>query len=737
MTQHFSPTRRGVLQGAGALVLAFHMPLSAVAQTQLHGDLRNNAMLDSWIRINADGTVTLMVGKVEIGQGIVTAFAQIAADELDVGLDRLEVISGDTHVSPDQGVTAGSNSMPAGWGALRLAAAEVRQILLTKAAERLGADRSELAVEDGMVSAPGGGQIAYWELVEGDELHVEATGQAEPKTPDQYRIVGQPVIRLDIPGIMTGKPVFIQDLRPEGMVHGAVAYPPTYDASLNDVDASVAEGMPGVLAVVRNGSFLGVVAERPEQALAAAAALDQAADWTVNDSLPGMDGFFDWLKAQETVDRVHREEVRTDGVTPARTLQATYKRPFHMHASMGPSTAIATYDADADELLIQTHSQSVWHTQRAIAAMLGMETEKVRLQHVQGAGCYGHNMADDAPAEAALLARAVPGRPVRLQYTREQEHRWEPYGSGMLMEVEGSLSDDGHVLDYDFKVWSTPHSTRPGGNPGNLLVGRYVEEPFEQPVPGPGGPPNYNSARNAISDYDFPGHHVADRFVPQMPLRVSATRGLGAFANVFANESFMDELAHEAGVDPLEFRLRHMSEPRSRDCLIAAAEKFGWDSWEPQAGRGRGIAYARYKNYAAMSAVAVEIQVNRRNGRVQVLRAVTSVDAGTVVNPDGLANQIEGGFIQALSWALKEEVRFDRTRVLSDDWVSYPILTFSEVPPVEMVIIDRPGEPFLGAGEACCGQAAAAVANAIFDATGVRVRDLPLSPGRVLEGMRA
>lgn len=737
MTTHFSPTRRGLLQGAGALVLAFHLPLTASAQAQLHGDLRNNALLDSWIRINADGTVTLMIGKVELGQGIVTAFAQIAADELDVSLERLEIIAGDTHVSPDQGTTAGSNSMPAGWGALRLAAAEVRHILLGKAAERLGADRASLVVEDGMVTAPGGAQVAYWDLVQGLDLHVEATGQATPKTPDQYRVVGQPVIRLDIPGIMTGQPVFLQDLRPEGMVHGAVVYPPTYDATLNGVDTGVAEGMPGVLAVVRNGSFLGVVAQRPEQALAAAAALNATADWAVNDSLPGMDGFYDWLKEQETVDRVHREQVRSDGVAAAKTLKATYRRPFHMHASMGPSAAIATYDAEAGSMLIQTHSQSVWATQQAIARLLGMDVEQVRLQHVQGAGCYGHNLADDAAADAALLARAVPGRPVRLQYTREQEHRWEPYGSGMVLEVEGSLSDDGHVLDYDFKVWSTPHGTRPGGNPGNLLVGRYVEQPFEQPVPGPAGPPNFNSARNAIADYDFPGHVVTDKFVPKMPLRVSSTRGLGAFANVFANESFMDELAHEAGVDPLEFRLRHMSEPRSRDCLMAAAEKFGWSNWQPQAGRGRGIAYARYKNYAAMSAVAVEVQVNRRNGRVQVLRAVTSVDAGTVVNPDGLANQIEGGFIQALSWAMKEEVRFDRTRVLSDDWVSYPILTFSEVPPVEMVIIDRPGQPFLGAGEACCGQAAAAVASAIFDAVGVRIRDLPLSPARVLEGLRA
>lgn len=738
MTEHFRPSRRGFLAGAGGLLLAFHLPLDGLAQApKLHGDLRNNPRLDSWIRINADGTVTLMIGKVELGQGIVTAFAQVAADELDVSMERLRIVSGDTHGAPNQGTTAGSNSMPAAWGALRLAAAEVRAILLNKAAEALGTDAASLAVDDGTVTAPGGRSVAYWDLVKGQDLAVDATGTATPKTPDQYRIIGQPVVRLDIPGIMTGKPTFVQDLRPEGMVHGAVVYPPTYDASLKAVDTEGVKAMPGVLAVVRNGSFLGVVASRPEQALAAAAALNTAASWDVRDSLPGNDGFFEWLKAQPLNEKVHKDQKRSDGTAVAQTLKATYTRPYHMHGSMGPSAAIATYDAGAGTLTIQTHSQSVNETRAAIAELLGMEPAKVRLQHVQGAGCYGHNMADDAAADAALLAMAVPGRPVRLQYTREQEHRWEPYGSAMLLEVEAGVGADGRVLDYDFKVWSTPHGTRPGGKAGNLLAARYIETPVEQPVPGPGGPPNYNSARNAIADYDFPGHVVTDKFAPAMPLRVSSTRGLGSFANVFANESFIDELAHAAGTDPLAYRLAHMSEPRSIDCLKAAAETFGWDRWEKRQGYGRGIAYARYKNYAAMSAVAVEVQVNRRNGRVQVLRAVTSVDAGTVVNPDGLANQIEGGFIQALSWAMKEEVRFDRTRVLSEDWVSYPILTFTEVPPVEVVILDRPGQPFLGAGEACCGQAAAAVANAIFDATGVRIRNLPFTPTRVQEALRA
>ncbi len=738
MNQQMRMGRRGFLAASGSLLVAFAIPgVPASAQQELGGNLRDNPMLDNWIEIRADGTVVVKIGKVELGQGAVTAYAQVAADELDVTLDRVEMISGDTRLCPNQGTTAGSGSMPAAWDSMRVAAAEVRHILLQQAADRLGVDSSALSVEDGTISADGGDSVTYWDLVEGANLSVEATGTGNPKSPDQYRIVGQSVIRLDIPAIMNGDQIFVHDLRPEGMVHAQVVYPPSYGATLISIDTAPVEAMPGVLAVVRDGSFMGVVAERLDQAETAATMLTTLAQYEERATLPGMNEIHDWLRAQETDDVVHREMAREDDRAVAQTLNATYTRPYHMHASLGTSCAIATFDEGSGTMTVQTHSQSVWSTASAIAELLGLPEENVHLQHVQGSGCYGHNMADDAAADAALIARAVPGRPVRLQYTRAQEHKWEPYGSAMVSEVAAGLSEDNQILDYDYQVWSTPHGTRPGGQAGNLLVGRFVEQPFEQAMPGPGGPPNYNSARNAIADYDFAGHVVTDKFVPQMPLRVSSTRGLGAFANVFANESFMDELAAAAGVDPYEFRLNHISDPRLRDCLTAAAEGFGWADWEPQEGRGRGIAIARYKNYAAMSAVALEVEVSRRNGRLQVLRAVCSVDAGQVVNPDGLSNQIEGGFVQALSWALKEQVRFDNTRILSEDWASYPILTFNEVPPVEVIVLDRPGQPFLGAGEACCGQAGAALANAVFDATGVRLRDMPFTPERVRTALSA
>jgi CO/xanthine dehydrogenase Mo-binding subunit len=406
-----------------------------------------------------------------------------------------------------------------------------------------------------------------------------------------------------------------------------------------------------------------------------------------------------------------------------------------MHASIGTSAAIATLGADG-VMLIQTHSQSVFETALAISKMLGMAPDKVRCQHLQGAGCYGHNLADDAAADAALLAAAVPGKTVRLQYTRAQEHLWEPYGSAMVIQTQAGLDEQGNVLDWDLQLWSTPHGTRPSGEPGNLLSARYLAKPFAMPLPVNAGGPNYAADRNAIALYDFPGHQVLTHFITEMPLRASSTRGLGAYANVFAIESFIDELAFAAQVDPVAYRLRYLKDERARDALVKAAEKFGWATWRKTEGRGRGIGFARYKNIAGYCAVAMEVEVNRQTGRIRVIRAVASSDTGQVVNPDGVMNQIEGGMIQSLSWSLKEEVKFDDTKVLSNDWSSYPILTFSEVPPIEVVLIDRPGAPFLGTGEASQGPTSAALANAVFDATGVRFRRLPLTPERVKEGLK-
>ncbi|MBL8701596.1 MAG: xanthine dehydrogenase family protein molybdopterin-binding subunit [Alphaproteobacteria bacterium] len=736
--------RRGLLQAGGFLALAFAIPLdsptaqtppAAAAKPRLPGSLDTHRRLDAWIRINADRTVTLLVGKVELGQGILTAVAQICADELDIDLARLRIVSGDTALVPDEGVTAGSFSMPNCASAVRQASAEVRQILLALASQKLSQPAESLVVADGTIKGAGETSTTYWDLVLGQALEREATGEARPKPAAQHRYIGKPVPRLDIPAKMLGEQIFVQELRPAGLLHGQVVRPPTYRAKLASLDASAVERMPGVVKVVRNGSFLAVVAAREEQAIAAAQALFLAAKWDVEKALPGHDGIFDWLlRTRPARDIEIRNQARGVGDAPARVIEATYQRPYHMHASIGTSTAVATLAPDG-VTTIQTHSQSVFQTGEAIAKMLGVETGKVRCQHVQGSGCYGHNMADDAAADAALLAQAVPGRPVRVQYTRDHEHRWEPYGSAMVVKTRAGLDKDGNVLDWNLELWSTPHGTRPSGHPGNLLSATYLEKPFAQPTPGNGGPPNYAADRNAIALYEFPGHRVVTHFITEMPVRVSSTRGLGAYGNVFAIESFMDELAHAAGVDPVAYRLRFLKEPRARDALTKAAERFGWDKWEKRPNRGRGIAFARYKSIAAYCAVALEVEVTRRNGRVRVLRAVAANDSGHIVSPDGIANQIEGGLIQSLSWTLKEEVKFDDTRVTSEDWASYPILTFSEVPPVDVVLIDRPGAPFLGTGEASQGPTAAALANAIFDATGVRFRRVPFTPDRVRAGL--
>jgi CO/xanthine dehydrogenase Mo-binding subunit len=731
---NYSITRRGFLKTTGGfLVVSFALPhlahgQDAAAAPELPGDLEDHPRLSSWIRINADGTATLMIGKVELGQGAVTAIAQVCAEELVLPLEKLSVISGDTHLSPDEGTTAGSQSMPNCAPAVQQAAAEVRQILRQLAAAKFGVADDALTVSEGTI-ASGGQTATYAELVTGQELEIDATGTAPLLPISEHRIIGTSPIRLDIPAKMTGEAIFVQEMHPEGVLFGAVARPPTYKATLAAIDLAPIEAMEGVRKVYRNGSFLGVIAERQEQAWAAAAALEAAGQWDVPADLPGTEGIFDWLQTTESEAKEWVNTPREGDAAVAGTFEQTYLRPYQMHGSIGTSAAIAL--AGDDGITVWTHSQSVWATAAAIEKMLGLEEGKVRAIHTQGSGCYGHNGADDAAADACLLAAQMPGTPIKLQYVREHEHRWEPYGSAMVNKLKATVDADGNILDWEHNIYSTPHGSRPGGNPGNLLSARYLDPPFEQPVPNDGGPPNYSATRNGVADYTFPGHKVTTHFVRTMPLRVSSTRGLGAYANVHAIDQFIDELAVAAGADPLEYRLRFLQNERGRDVLMKAAEAFGWDSWEKGRNRGRGIAYAQYKNYAAMTAVAMEVEITPRNGRVRVVRVAAANDSGHMVSPDGIANQIEGGIIQSLSWSLKEEVKFDDTRVLSSDWTSYPILTFLEVPPITVELIDRPGAPYLGTGESAQGPTAAALANAIADATGVRVRRLPFTPDRV------
>jgi CO/xanthine dehydrogenase Mo-binding subunit len=420
----------------------------------------------------------------------------------------------------------------------------------------------------------------------------------------------------------------------------------------------------------------------------------------------------------------------------AQTLTATYYRPFQMHAALGPSAALAHWTQAG--LTIWTHSQGIYALRSSLAEVLGLAEGQLHLTHVEGPGCYGHNGADDVALDAALLARALPGRPVLLKWKREDEHAWEPYSSAMVVQAQASLDTTGQVIDWNHDVWSYTHGSRPrplGGSASLLLAARHLAQPLPPPPAQPGKGYHGGIHRNADPLYAFPRRRIIKHFVPDSPLRTSSMRSLGAYANVFAIESFMDELALAAGSDPLTFRLRHLQDERARAVIEAAAERAGWRAGErlPGAGqgRGRGLGFAQYKNQKCYAAVIIELSVEQDTGQIQLERAIIAADAGQVVNPDGLANQLEGGVVQAASWTLKEAVRFDQAGVISRDWQSYPILTFPETPQIETVLLNRPEQPWLGAGEATHGPTPAAIANAIFEAVGIRLREIPFTPERV------
>jgi CO/xanthine dehydrogenase Mo-binding subunit len=726
-------SRRQFGQGAGALVLTFALApeLAHAEPAKLPGSLDANRMLDGWLRIDADGTATIFAGKVELGQGIATALAQIAADELDLPLERVKMISGDTARTPDEGYTAGSQSIEYGGTAIRLVCAEVRALLLEQGAKRLGVPVDKLSVVDGVIAATDGRKAGYGELAAGLDLHREASAKAPPKDPGRHHIVGTPVPRRDIPAKVTGGAAYVQDIRLPGMVHGRVVRPLHYAAKLEAVDDSKVRALPGVVAVVRDGSFLGVIAEREEQAIKARQALIEAATWSGGSDLPDPDKLHEQLMALPT-----RDTVVSDKPAPmqadARVIEATYTKPYVAHGSIGPSCAVA--ELKDGKFTVWTHSQGVFPLRRDLVKALKVAPGEVRCIHVEGSGCYGHNGADDVALDAALLARAVAGRPVRVQWMRDDEFAWEPYGCAMVMRAKAALSPDGRIVVWDYELWSNTHSTRPGqsaeGN--NLLASWYMARPQEPGPPSNIPQPAGGSDRNAIPLYEFPSQRVVNHLIPAMPLRVSALRTLGAYANVFAMESFMDEIAAAAGSDPVAFRLAHLKDPRARAVIEAVARKAAWRPGDRRSdGTGRGIAFAKYKNLSTYVAVVAEVEVDRSSGTIRVPHAFAAADAGQIINPDGLANQIEGGMIQSTSWTLHEAVSFDRNRITSRDWASYRILTMPNVPTVEVELIDRPTERPLGAGEASQGPMVAAIANAFAHATGRRLRDLPFRPERV------
>jgi nicotinate dehydrogenase subunit B len=738
-------TRRTLLASGGAVVVGFSItdafaqapptpaaPGAAPAAPPLPGSLRAAPSIDSWIRIDASGKVTVFTGKIELGQGIKTALVQVAAEQLAVPLSSITLVTADTARTPGEGYTAGSQSMQDSGTAIMHASAQAREILVRIAAEKLGADAATLKAADGFVVASDGRKLGYGDLVAGDVLKVQAGPAATSKliAPAAYKVMGKSLPRVDLPAKVTGGAAFVHDLRLDGMLHARVIRPPSYGAKLEDIEETEAAKMPGVRRVIRDGNFLAVVAVKEFQAVKAMEKLAAAARWSETATLPAAADFFKWLPTQDKRSFTIRDVKGT--ATPARTFEAEYHRPYHMHGSIGPACGVAQFKDG--EMTVWACSQGMFPLREAIAELTKLPMPKVRCIHLEGSGCYGHNAADDAAADAAYIALKLEGPPVRVQWMRADEHTWEPYGAGMVMRVKAGLDAQGMLTNWEYDVFTDTHSTRPGGA-GSTLAGQAIADAFKMPPPQPIPQPNGSGDRNIIPPYTTPSLKLVHNYQAHMKLRVSALRGLGAYANVFAIENFMDELAAAAGADPVAFRLKHLTDPRAIDCVKLAADKFGWKAGAVTGsgnGRGQGFAYSRYKGSAGYCAIGIEVEVDQETGRVRLLRAVAAADSGTAVNPDGIKNQIEGGIIQSASWTLHEAVNFDRTRILSRDWSRYPILRFPETfQTLEVHLIDRPGTPFLGTGEVSQGPTGAAIANAIFHATGKRIRELPYTPANV------
>src|SRR5579883_179943 len=696
--------------------------------------------IDSWLAVRADGGVTCFTGRVDLGTGVRTALAQIVADELDVDFDRVTVVMGDTARTPDQGTTSASNTIQKEAVPLRHAAADARQMLLKLASERLAVPVSDLRVASGIISSGRAGKsISYGELIGDKRFDLRASGRARTKKPSEYTIVGKSVPRTDIAAKATGAFTFVHDMRRPGMVHARVIRPPSYGvetaigSALISVDMGSVRHIPGLIQVVRIEDFVAVVAEREENAIKAAR--DLKVEWKPWSGLPDFSKLEATLREYPGKPRLLREEgdIRSALTNAAIELSATYVWPYQLHASIGPSCAVAEYTDN--KLTIWSATQSAHALRREAARLLAMPEEAVRVVHVDGAGCYGLNCSDDVSLDAALLTKAV-GRPVRVQLSREQEQGWEPKGAAQLMDVSASLDGSGRITGYQF---TTKCFSGRGETLAHYLTGAA---PVKPAVLAQGD-------RNAVPPYvDIPNVQISV-LDPVPPVRSARMRGVASLPNSFAHECFIDELAAAAGADPLKFRLERLNDARAQAVLTAVAKKAAWESHappkkEPVAGtiaKGRGVAYARYTHGdypgygAAYAAWIADVEVDVTSGRVRVARVVVAQDCGLMVHPRGDEQQVRGNVIQTLSRALMEEAKFDASGATSLDFASYPIATFADVPDIQVVLIERADEPPMGVGESAAIPGAAAIANAIFNATGARIRQVPFTPQRIKDAL--
>jgi nicotinate dehydrogenase subunit B len=706
-------------------------PAPSPSAPKLPVSLAANPVLSSWLRFSADGHVMVSPGKVEIGQGIVTALAQIAADELDVDIGRVQMIRATTAGSPNEGVTSGSLSVQQSGRAIRQACAEIRQIFLGVAADRLGVDVDALEIKDGTIAGPGNIRTSYWELAGDVSLDRDATPGATPKRSTRRTLAGSSIQRVDIPDKVFAHRRFIHDQPLPGMLHGRVLRSEMSAAKLVDLPEDRARAIAGLVAIVRDGNFAGVVCETEDGAEAALKALRKSATWSAGATLPDESALAEWLKAQPAEPTTIDNKTASGAVQKTRTMRRRYSRPYLAHASIAPSCAMAQWTQDC--VRVWTHSQGVYFLRADLALVLKLPPENITVEHMEGAGCYGHNGADDVALDAVLLAKAAGGRPVRVQWSREDEMSQAPFGAAMAIEIEADLDAQGEIIDWRHSIWSNGHTARPGrASQPALLAATELANPHPRYIAT--NPPQANGGgadRNSIPLYGFPSWRIECHRLLTMPIRTSALRTLGAQGNVFAIESFLDELATERGEDPVAFRLRLLSDSRAQDVIRAAARRANWKP-DKRTGVGYGLGFARYKNTGAYCAVVAEIEGAEA---ISVKRLTIAVDVGEAINPDGVVNQIEGGAIQATSWVLKERVRFDKERITSNTWSAYPILRFSEVPEVQVELIARPDLEPLGAGEAAHGPVTAAIANAVFDALGVRVRNLPITRDSLIAAM--
>ncbi len=693
--------------------------------TPLPWSIAENPRLENWVDFSQSGVVRVFTAKVELGQGIVTAMAQIAAEELRLPLSQIVVVSGDTRHSPNESYTAGSMSIEIGGTSMRIACAEARDAIIAAAAAMLNADIARISADDGAILLDGNkSSLDYWQVAPSVDWKRTVEGTGEFSKPQ--RTIGKSVARFDLPPKMVGG-AFIHDLELPHMIHARVLRPPSNGAHLESLDTSAAERLPGVVKIWRSGDFVGVCCEREYQAVKALEALRAGAKWIEDDSAIDQN-WKESLPKFRSVDSETEHGERAAAIGDVIRISSTYSKPPIAHAAMGPSCAIALFDDG--KLTLWTHSQGVFPLRAALAVALKIDEPRIIVIHVQGAGCYGHNGADDVALDAALLAREVPSRPVRVQWTREDELAWSPVGSPMVVKIHGAVTPAGDIVDWSTEIWSGPHGRRPSGRAVNLLAAAHIDPPIPFPKLHEDLRGFAGGARNSEPTYDLAHRHLALHSLSELPFRTSALRTLGGYGNVFATESFMDELAEVARIDPIEFRLRHLSDRRAHRVIETVAQLARWrPNPERGKGRGRGIGFCRYKNTAAYVAVIADVEVDQE---VRVTKAYAAVDAGLAINPDGVINQIEGGIIQAVSWTLKEQVRFEGHRVSTATWEDYPILRFDEVPEVEVHLLDSPDAPPLGVGEAAQGPAGAAVANAVARALDYRIRDLPLTRERII-----